>query len=54
VLTVPADVAAEQTSADGTPVDIGQATAIDTCDADVVITNDRRTTPATASPRRSR
>ena len=39
-LTVPADASAEQTSCDGTPVDIGQATATDICDADVAITND--------------
>jgi len=30
----------EQTSADGTPMDIGQATAADIGDADVAITND--------------
>jgi hypothetical protein len=39
-LTVPADVTAEQTNRDGTPVSIGQATATDLCDADVAITND--------------
>ncbi|MBI2301120.1 MAG: HYR domain-containing protein, partial [Armatimonadetes bacterium] len=40
-LTIPADPAAvEQLSADGTPVDIGTATATDICDADVAITND--------------
>jgi len=39
-LTVPDDVIAEQTSADGTPVDTGQATATDICDTDVAITND--------------
>jgi len=39
-LTVPADVTAEQTNRDGTPVALGQATATDICDADVAITND--------------
>jgi len=40
VLTVPADVTAEQTSRDGTPVETGQATATDICDADVTVTSD--------------
>jgi len=39
-LTVPAAVTAEQTSAAGTPVAIGEATATDICDADVTIAND--------------
>ncbi|MBI2301280.1 MAG: HYR domain-containing protein [Armatimonadetes bacterium] len=39
-LTLPADVTAEQTNRDGTPADIGQATAVDICDADVAIAND--------------
>ena len=39
-LTVPDDIETEQTSLDGTPVDIGEATATDICDADVDITND--------------
>jgi hypothetical protein len=39
-LTVPADVTAEQTDLAGTPVDLGQATATDICDADVTVTND--------------
>jgi len=39
-LTPPPDVTVEQTSADGTPVELGQATATDICDADVSITND--------------
>ena len=40
VLTVPGDVTAEQTNRDGTPVEPGNATATDICDADVAITND--------------
>ena len=40
---VPPDVTAEQTSRDGTPVDLGEATASDICDADVEITNDAPT-----------
>ena len=40
VLTVPIDVTAQKTDEAGTPVDIGEATATDTCDADVAITND--------------
>jgi hypothetical protein len=40
VLTVPADVTVEQTNRDGTPVDIGQATATDICDADPDIASD--------------
>jgi hypothetical protein len=39
-LTAPADVTAEQTSADGTAVALGAATATDLCDADLTITND--------------
>lgn len=39
-LAVPPDVLAEQTSWDGTPVDIGQAQASDVCDAEVAIAND--------------
>ena len=39
-LTVPDDVSAEQTARDGTPVDIGQATASDICDANPAVTND--------------
>ena len=39
-LVVPGDRSAEQTSSNGTPADIGQATAIDVCDGDVTITND--------------
>jgi hypothetical protein len=39
-LVVPVDASAEQTSADGTAVDIGAATATDICDADVAIAND--------------
>jgi hypothetical protein len=39
-LTVPDDIQAEQTSRDGTPVDVGDAMATDVCDADVDITND--------------
>jgi len=40
VLVAPADIAAEQTSRDGTPVDIGQALAADICDAAPAVTND--------------
>jgi hypothetical protein len=39
-ITAPDPVSAEQTSADGTPVDIGNATATDICDTDVAITSD--------------
>jgi len=39
-LIVPDDVTAEQTSRNGTPVDIGEASANDICDADVDVTND--------------
>jgi hypothetical protein len=39
-LTVPADITKECTSPDGTPVEIGTATAIDICDPDVAVIND--------------
>lgn len=39
-LVPPEDVAAEQASLDGTAVELGQAVAIDICDADVAIAND--------------
>ncbi|MEI6500695.1 MAG: HYR domain-containing protein, partial [Armatimonadota bacterium] len=39
-LAVPADVTAEQTSRNGTSVNIGQATATDVCDVNPTITND--------------
>ena len=39
-LAAPGGVTAEQASADGTSVDIGEAMATDICDADVEITND--------------
>jgi hypothetical protein len=39
-LTVPDDVTAEQVDANGTAVDIGDATATDTCDAAPAITSD--------------
>lgn len=38
-LLAPADITAEQTSRDGTPVAIGQASASDLCDAAPVVTN---------------
>jgi len=40
LLVAPADITAEQTSRDGTGVDIGLAITADICDADVTITHD--------------
>jgi len=40
VLTVPIDLTVEQTSPEGTPVDIGRATATDNCNEEITITND--------------
>jgi len=39
-LTVPADIVAECTSPNGTPVDIGTAVAVDACDSFVPVSND--------------
>ncbi|NCQ33461.1 MAG: HYR domain-containing protein, partial [Armatimonadetes bacterium] len=38
--TAPPDVTAEQTSRDGTPVELGAPTAADACDASPTVTND--------------
>jgi hypothetical protein len=39
-ISCPADLTVEQTSADGTPVDLGDPTASDICDADPEVMND--------------
>jgi hypothetical protein len=39
-ITIPADITAECAAPEGTPIDIGMATATDICDANPAITND--------------